>query len=118
MDTDGTVNVANNQLKYTTISERLAENVVELVHSLGGTVSVATARNSYTYKGERRLGRISYTVSLTLPRDVRAFRLDRKALRYHPEAKTLPTRKIKAVEYVGKKEAQCIACPLSRTACT
>ena len=46
MDTDGTVNIANNQLRYTTISERLAQDVRELVHSLGGTVSVATERNS------------------------------------------------------------------------
>src|SRR5947209_19725528 len=47
-------------------------------------------------------------MSVALPEDVQPFRLKRKAEVYHPREKYPPGRAVAAVEYVGRKPAQCI----------
>ena len=107
MDTDGTAGKLGG-VSFTTTSPHLCEGMKNLVQSLGGTASVGSRQTTYTYKGERRLGRVSYTLHLCLPNGLTPFRLARKQGRVSPRVKYHPRRYIDRVEYVGTKEAQCI----------
>ncbi len=99
MDTDGYVDRRGIVQHYTT-SEGLAADVAFLVQSLGGV-----ARRSV----KRTVGRDCYVTTVTLPNGTCPFRLSRKAQRVRPKEKYPPRRFVEAVEYVGEKEAQCIA---------
>ncbi|HVF05018.1 MAG TPA: replicative DNA helicase [Frankiaceae bacterium] len=73
MDTDGTVTPFG-QLQFAVVSRRLAEDVRELVASLGYRVSVVTK----PVRGRRPETSIAYIVNFTTSDDV--FRLERKRL--------------------------------------
>ena len=76
MDGDGST--SQNHLDYSTASARLAEEVRELVQSLGGTATLAVKQEpKFTHKGEVRIGLPSYRVSIALPNEVKPFRLAR-----------------------------------------
>ncbi|TSA81170.1 ATP-dependent helicase [Deinococcus detaillensis] len=104
LDTDGHAGVV---VEYTSVSERLARGVVELVQSLGGTARIRLRKTSHVYKGERRSG-TAWRVTLKLLPQLSPFRLVEKLAAYHRPSKYPPSRGIKRVEYVGLKEAQCI----------
>ncbi len=109
MDGDGTSTPGINFLSYTTVSQRLANHVRELVQSFGGTAKIrCNPSPKYTYKGEVRYGRPAYTVGISLPNEVLPFKVARKALRYPPRPKYVPSRAIIKIEEVGKKPCQCI----------
>jgi len=63
LDTDGWVEKWGS-VRFCTASYRLAENVVELVRSLGGWASLNDKRTTYSYKGEKREGRKSFVVNI------------------------------------------------------
>lgn len=107
MDTDGSV--SKNHLEFSSSSKKLAEDVQEIVESLGGTSKITIRQTSFTHKNEKRLGAISYRVHISLPNGIVPFRLKRKVEGYKEPTKYNPTRAIVSVEYVGKKEAQCIS---------
>jgi len=109
MDTDGTVSKKGKSVTFTTVSPRLKEDFKHLVQSLGGTCQESERRTSYTHKGEKRAGALSYRITVKLPNGMNPFSLPRKAERVQPREKYLTQRIIKSVEPVGKKEAQCIA---------
>ena len=106
MDTDGYRDAKCNAAYYTTVSSELADDVTELVRSLGGVVSRSSKMPTYTYKGERRIGKRAYTLCIRTPNDIQPFHLSRKRM----DSRTwgLPKRAIVAIEYVGRKPAQCI----------
>lgn len=95
--------------EYSTTSPRLRDAFVMLVQSLGGTCHVAETYPSYTHNGERRKGRLAYRIYVSLPSDIRPFRLGRKAERYVTPTKYQPTRAIVDVESIGEDECICIA---------
>lgn len=108
MDTDG--GISGMGTEYSTTSSALAAHVRFLVQSLGGRCSVRERVPEYTYKGERRRGRVSYRLNITLP--VCPFRLQRKARRWHEISRA--RRKTHAytvqwVEYVGPDDTMCIS---------
>lgn len=109
MDTDGTVSKEGNAVYYTT-SKILAEDVADIVRSLGGRTKIRV-RNRVT-NGNLIDGRIikgklpSYELCISLPEDKNPFSLPRKADRY--KCKTIRGVGIKSVTYVGDKETQCI----------
>ena len=109
MDTDGAVTAADNHLEYSTSSPRLAQDVQELVQSLGGTARISDRIPHYTYKGERLEGQRNYRISIALPDGVTPFALPRKADTYHPRGKYQPSRGIVDVQLVGRAEMQCIS---------
>ena len=113
MDTDGTASANDNgtirSLAFSTVSQQLASDVVDLVRSLGGTAKMATRNPFYTYNDEKRFGQLSHRISIKLPDHIRPFRLTRKLERVNPPTKYGVTRAMVKVEYVGRKEAQCIA---------
>lgn len=109
MDTDGTVGRKNGHISFTTISPRLADDVVFLVQSLGGVARRKTRTTAYTYRGERRAGQVSHLLSITLPSSIPPFRLARKAALVIPRTKYPPRRFIDRVEQVGTSHAVCIS---------
>lgn len=109
MDTDGTVQKNGSSCFFNTSSEQLAHDVIELVQSLGGTGKLHSKIPTYTYRGELRTGHRTYQVTVSLPPEINPFYLPRKADKVVPKSKYVPTRYITEVEYVGEKEAQCIA---------
>ena len=102
MDSDGYISKTKNRIHYYTNSERLANDVAELVTSLGGIGRV------HHYERERNGRHITeYMVFIQIK--INPFSLKRKADRYNPTFKKYCVRKIKSVEYDGNEDAQCIA---------
>jgi superfamily II DNA or RNA helicase len=106
-DTDG-YNSGGNAVEYSTVSEQLANGIKEIVQSLGGTVTLRTKWPTYHYKGEKRIGQLTYRLQIKLPSHIMPFRLSRKANAYRPAGKYEPHRSIVKIEHVGQDYAQCI----------
>lgn len=108
MDGDG--NSDKGSPRFSTSSEQLAEDVKELVCSLGGRVKVRYSDNNhYSYKGERRKGRPSWSATGFGAFPFNPFRLTRKAVGFKSSAKTdAEWRSVQSVEHIGSEEVQCI----------
>jgi replicative DNA helicase len=63
MDTDGTVEKFG-AMTYSTSSERMAGNFLDLARSLGFWAKISSRIPNYSYKGERKQGKRSYKISL------------------------------------------------------
>ena len=112
LDTDGGVKnqVQLASIEFCSTSEQLVDDVAWLVQSLGGTARKSNSRRTtYTYKGEKKLGRPSWRISIALPNDVAPFRYPRKAELYQPRSKYQPTRGVMSIELETSDEAVCIA---------
>ena len=117
MDTGGSVTLSGRRgqrktssLEFSTVSTRFAADVTELVQSLGGIATVHQRVPTYSYNGEQREGQVSYRLHIKLPNHICPFRLTRKRERVVPRTKHVDvTRAITRVEYVGRKQTQCIA---------
>ena len=97
MDTDGHMSREGNRVSYCSASRKLAEQVRELVWSLGGRATLKTwAKPPH---------RDSHAVYFRLP--VVPFRLDRKAALWAPNKLTM-SRAIRSVRLVGGKVCRCI----------
>lgn len=107
LDADGTIGKQGN-ITYTTTSQSLANDIIFLIQSLGGKAVARSRYTNYTYNGERRRGKLSFTIHLSLPNNIIPFRLSRKLNRIIPKTKYPPKRYIDRIEYIGKKIAQCI----------
>jgi replicative DNA helicase len=107
LDTDGWVEKWGS-LRFATCSERLANDVVTLARSLGGTASYFPKQTAYPYQGEKRPGQPSYVCNLQVP-DPSALRL------LHHKNDRLATRQrkrrlnIAAITPTRVAETQCIA---------
>jgi hypothetical protein len=66
LDTDGHTE-RGGKVCYSTSSERLAQDVRDLVNGLGGLVSVRAKIPTYTHNGENRTGRMAWIVTLLAP---------------------------------------------------
>lgn len=64
-DADGYISNGTT-FEYSTTSKQLADNIVEIVESLGGTAKVRTKTPTYTYNGEKRIGRTAYRIFFKL----------------------------------------------------
>ncbi|MGH9945481.1 MAG: PhoH family protein, partial [Pyrinomonadaceae bacterium] len=117
LDTDGgPVTQAGRtcRIQYTTTSERLREDVIFLVRSLGGVAywrrRVAGGRKPGFARG-REIGyrHDAFVMDIRLPKGLRPFRLNRKADIYHAHGGGRPARFIKSIEPAGAQETQCIS---------
>lgn len=108
MDTDGTVGKDGTTVTMTTVSPRLAEDTKFLVESLGGKAVIKSRVTSYKHKGEKKEGKRSYRLFISMPPEIIPFRLSRKIDRFKPRSKHKPARYIRKVDFVGRKKAQCI----------
>lgn len=110
LDTDGTVEAKSAAITYDTMSAQLADDVAELVRSLGGVARRGTKRatlNGVDYG-------TAYRVYVSLPQGIFPFRTPAKAARYKPQwghrnCERTRRRYIASVEPVGCGLATCIS---------
>ena len=107
MDTDGYVSKDGIVVQFSSVSEKLADDVQFIVESLGGKATKSSKIPSYSYKGEKRRGKLSYTLNISMTE--MPFSLKRKADLVKPRTKYLPFRGIEKVEKIGTKPCQCVA---------
>jgi len=108
MDTDGWAS-GGARAEFSTSSAGLREGFMALVRSLGGTCTSREKLPVYTYKGERRIGMPSYTITPALPDSMCPFRLERKRSLWTPRTSYQPRRAIVAVGESAPCEMVCIA---------
>lgn len=118
MDTDGTIKDRDGGCcSFTTISQQLADDMIELVQSLGGraTYRIRNRINKERKQilidpnGKERLivsKHISYDLNISLPKEINPFYISRKANRFNP--RYMHYVGIKSIEPVCEKEVQCI----------
>ena len=113
MDTDGHCMYSNNNnflgTEFSTISKQLCDDIVEIVHTLGGIARIKTRIPTYTHKGVKMKGKLAYRVNIKLPSGMNPFRLKRKADRYKTPKKYPTGRYIKNIEKIGFEESVCIS---------
>lgn len=112
MDTDGTIKKSTGEQTLTTISKKLADDVIEVARSLGINATVYERnRIGYTtkrpYSGNIITKHISYEVSLPKSNKVQVFSLKRKLDRVKPATRNRHV-KIKDIRYIGKEQTKCI----------
>lgn len=107
LDTDGSAE--SGYAEYSTSSEQLANDVKDLVHSLGGYCSVNVRDSFYNDKDGNRVDcRLSYRLLIQFDaKHENPFWLPRKAEKYKPKREVIK-RFIKSVELIGEYECQCI----------
>ena len=117
LDTDGGPVTQENRtcrIQYTTTSEKLKDNVIFIVRSLGG-VAYCRQRTAAGHKPGFANGRLivcrtdAYVLDIRLPENIEPFRLPRKAKIYNQFGGGRPVRFIKNIELVGEDETQCIS---------
>jgi len=107
MDTDGYCVISHRKngsfggTEYSTVSEQLANDVAEIVHSLGGIVRMKSKIGSYTKDGVKHLCRRAYRLNIKMPAGINPFRIKRKADIYYTPEKYKVGRYIKNIESVG-----------------
>ena len=65
LDTDGTVDHRTGSVEFYSTSKILAEQVQYLIWSLGGSTKITTKETTYTYKDEKKSGRLCYRLTIT-----------------------------------------------------
>jgi len=109
MDSDGTIENKSRSLSFSTSSKKLIDDFKFIVESLGGVVNKLRIKKGGYKKNSIYIAcKESYTYSFRLPNNIIPFKLSRKLILFKEKTKYLPIRYIKNIEYVGKKEAQCI----------
>ena len=114
MDTDGHCMKSKKGVfggtEYSTVSEKLADDVTEIIHSLGGIVRRGTKIGKYKKEdGTVVECRRVYRLNIKLPNEFNPFRLKRKANEYNPPKKYKIGRYIKNIEPCGQSETICIS---------
>ena len=116
LDTDGGPVVQKDRttrVQYTTISQRLRDDVIFLVRSLGGVAYVRTRAAAGRKPGMVRGRPVGYNhdafiVDIRLPAGMAPFRLTRKQQRYDVSGGGLPMRFIESIEPEGVRDTLCI----------
>lgn len=110
MDTDGCIKKSG-EMSFCTSSEQLANDIIELIRSLGGRASLHSRNRIGKFNIVNNnpviSKRITYEFTVSLPGNIKAFFLKRKANNHNPNKNPMQI-KIKSINYVGKKEVQCI----------
>jgi hypothetical protein len=111
MDSDGSVEASRKSCEYTTVSKQLMYDFCELIYSLGGCAKIQKRLTSYTYKDEKKLGKVSYR---TRPSKL-AFEVKSK-LTSLPRKNLEPGKlddsnrvKVTSIELLGKMDCACIS---------
>ena len=107
LDTDGSISTKA-EIRFSTASAQLAQDVMELIRSLGGvsyhTIKPASYKNVF---GEKVLCKPSHSITVSFCSDgIIPFHLQRQVARLQPNRKL--KRYIESIEYVGEEECQCI----------
>lgn len=108
LDTDGFVDKGGS-ISFTTVSKVMAEQVSELIKSIGGISKISSKIPTYTYKDEKKSGKMAYTVSIRYSSPRELVTLDRKLanIKHNHQYADLKL-KISKVEKVSNEPVQCI----------
>jgi phosphate starvation-inducible PhoH-like protein len=113
MDTDGSVKKRTGEASFCTISKQLAQDVVELVQSLGGKAKLRSRNRigkttSILKKDNRHIisRHIVYECNIGLPKDMNPFYISRKAEKY--KNNFMQGIGVANISEVGDKPVQCI----------
>ena len=113
MDTDGYCQKSKNgefkSAEFYSVSEELVDDLIEIVHSLGGIVRKRSKIPKYVYNNKKLEGKECYIANIKLPEEFTPFRLKRKVNDYHPPKKYKVGRYIKNIEYHSEQECVCIS---------
>lgn len=109
MDTDGYIRTADGTVQFSTVSERLKNDVKFIINSLGGTCKENIKLSKYTHNGEIRCGQRCFNLIINLPERITPCRLKRKLACMKQNRKYLPYRGVKKVEYFGREDGVCIS---------
>lgn len=104
LDTDGSP-ISGGGVEFSSTSPLLIDACVELSQSLGGTAYRSPPRHTNHQNG---VGLMSWRVNVKLPADMNPFKLSRKLAKWQRPTKYPPSRKIEAVEIIGREHATCI----------
>lgn len=107
MDTDGWAEEDGNAF-YTTVSETLRDDFIELVRSLGCLASYTTKYPTYTYKNEKKKGRTAYTIRIKCRTPEELFTLERKKARVKGKEYQSLGIYLESIELVEPQETVCI----------
>lgn len=122
MDTDGYTNAPRinrngtsnekgiGSIEFCTTSEVMAKQVQELIWSLGGICKLKDKIPYFTYKGEKRQGKLAYILHPRMKNPSCLFRLPRKKnnlIGEYQHSENLKLR-IKSIIHIGEEETQCI----------
>lgn len=107
LDSDGSVGKGGIPEYYTT-SKQLMDDFKELVESLGGRIYIGSRIPSFTYKGEKKQGKRSYSATIVFDDASNIFKLKRKQEKVKKRTKYFTKNIIRTVEKIGSKECQCI----------
>lgn len=116
MDTDGAIQPyaskrLGGSISFTTVSNRLAKDLQEILWSLGATCTITTRIPSYTYKNKKKKGKLAYTLHINHPQPKNLFRLPRKkdlCLEQFNNGRTELRRRVVDISLTSREEAQCI----------
>ncbi len=109
LDSDGHV-TKTGSISLSTTSLQLARDAQEVIWSLGGLAAIREKQTFYHYAGERRAGRVSYTVKIRHPEPGQLLSLERKRQRLprnYQYRNNLKNRVVR-IEPRGEAEARCI----------
>jgi hypothetical protein len=109
MDTDGTVGKTGN-ISYTTVSEKMADQVQYIVRSLGGSATKSIKYPFFTdSNGNKKAGSTAFNLSIHINDARRLFTLPRKLARI-TEARQYDNMGllVKSIEVTGNALCQCI----------
>jgi len=108
LDTDGYCSKLGT-VQYYTVSKELANNVRELVQSLGGVVKMTSKVGKYKLPdGTIKDCKLCFILTINLPIEIIPFKLNRKIKYLNKNKKYHPTRGIKSVEFSRVTTGQCI----------
>lgn len=106
MDTDGNVEQCSGA-RYTTVSERLKDDTIELTRSLGGKVTYRTEKPSTTYINERKVEGRKLVYRIRFNMFENPFQLTRKKERFNPITRNYQ-KIVTNITKVRQEECQCI----------
>ena len=106
LDSDGFVTTPG-AIEYCTVSTQLAQDVVFLIRSLGGSAVTKEKIPTFTYRGEKRQGQKAYRIFASFPSEVIPVS-SAKHLAKWKTAEWVIRHTIRSIEYVGIVPCQCI----------
>ena len=105
-DSDGFVTKPG-AIEYCTVSSQLAQDIVFLVRSLGGSAVTKEKNPTFTYRGEKRQGQKAYRIFASFPPEI----IPVSSAKHRAKWKTAEwviRHTIRSVEYEGIVPCQCI----------
>jgi hypothetical protein len=108
VDTDGHVG-SSSSISISTSSKNMAEDIQEIVRSIGGIAKITSKIPYYTYKGERKTGLQNYNISIRYSDPRKLSKLSRKINKISANHQYSNLRlRIDKIEKLGLQDSKCI----------